>query len=102
MKLSGHSQASNNKPIIRLMIWSTGIGRTAGSRVLVRKSQRILGQKKAWTAAVTWSVFVMLVSCLLILTFGCCCNLQAADERTTSLAQWFLISLPMVIDSEGF
>jgi len=26
------------------------------------------------------------------------CNLQAADERTTSLAQWFLISLPMVVD----
>lgn len=38
------------------MIWRTGIGRTAPSRLVVRKSQKILGQKKPSRAAATWSV----------------------------------------------
>ena len=38
------------------MICSIGTGLTAASRVFVRKSQKILGQKKPSSAAATWSV----------------------------------------------
>lgn len=38
------------------MICKTGIGRTAPLRLVVRKSQKILGQKKPSRAAATWSV----------------------------------------------
>lgn len=38
------------------MICRTGTGRTAPSRLVVRKSQKILGQKKPSKAAATWSV----------------------------------------------
>lgn len=38
------------------MIWRMGKGLTAESRFLVRKSQKILGQKKASRAAAIWSV----------------------------------------------
>ena len=47
----GHSQASPMKPRIMLMICKTGMGFTAPSRFLVKKSQKILGQKKASSAA---------------------------------------------------
>lgn len=57
----GHSQAVMTSPIIRLMVCSTGIGFTAPSRFLVRKSQKILGQKKPWSAAAIWSGSEMLV-----------------------------------------
>lgn len=43
-------------PDIRLMVCRMGIGLTAPSRFLVRKSQNILGQKKPSIAAATWSV----------------------------------------------
>lgn len=54
-KLSGHSQASRMRPKTKLIVWSTGIGLTAGSSVLVAKSQNILGQKNPSKAAATWS-----------------------------------------------
>ena len=38
------------------MIWRIGMGRTAGSRFVVRKSQNIFGQKKAEIEATVWSV----------------------------------------------
>ena len=56
MKPSGHSHASRKRPDSRLMICRIGIGFTAGSRLLVRKSQKILGQKKPSIAAAIWSV----------------------------------------------
>jgi hypothetical protein len=37
------------------MIWRAGTGLTAPSRFFVRKSQKILGQKKASNAAAIWS-----------------------------------------------
>lgn len=52
-KVSGHSIANMKSPISKLMICNTGIGLTAGSRVRVRKSQNILGQKKLSIAAAT-------------------------------------------------
>lgn len=52
---NGHSQAVMTIPITRLMDCSTGIGFTAPSRFLVRKSQKILGQKKPSIAAAIWS-----------------------------------------------
>ena len=55
MNFRGHSQASIYRPKTRLMTWRTGMGLTAPSRVLVRKSQNILGQKKPSMAAATWS-----------------------------------------------
>ena len=81
------------KPRMMLMICSTGTGLTAPSRFLVRKSQKILGQKKASRAAAIWSVVllvhVQMVGCVV---FG---HLQAAAVRMTNLAQWFLINFPM-------
>lgn len=38
-----------------------GTGRTAGSRLVVRKSQKILGQKNPSRAAAIWSRIVSLV-----------------------------------------
>jgi len=55
MKESGHSYSSPKMPRRRLMIWRTGMGLTAPSRFFVRKSQKILGQKKASSAAAIWS-----------------------------------------------
>lgn len=55
-KDKGHSRASMPMPKKRLMICSMGMGFTAPSRFLVRKSQKILGQKKPSMAAATWSV----------------------------------------------
>ena len=57
MKPSGHSHAKKKMPNTRLMICRIGRGFTARSRFLVRKSQKILGQKKPSTAAATWSGF---------------------------------------------
>jgi hypothetical protein len=42
-------------PMTMLMICRTGTGLTAPSRFLVRKSQKILGQKKHCSAAAIWS-----------------------------------------------
>jgi hypothetical protein len=53
MNPNGHSQANMKRPKTRLMIWRIGRGFTAKSRFLVRKSQKILGQKKPSTAAAT-------------------------------------------------
>lgn len=39
------------------------MGRTAGSRFVVRKSQKILGQKNPCRAAAIWSGMWMLVGC---------------------------------------
>jgi hypothetical protein len=55
MKESGHSYSSPKMPRRRLMIWRAGTGLTAPSRFFVRKSQKILGQKKASSAAAIWS-----------------------------------------------
>lgn len=55
MKDSGHSHATTHIPITRLIICSVGKGFTAASRVLVAKSQKILGQKNASMAAAIWS-----------------------------------------------
>ena len=92
---SGHSHARPMMPRMRFMIWRMGKGLTAESRFLVRKSQKILGQKKASRAAAIWSVVllvhVQMVGCVV---FG---HLQAAAVRMTNLAQWFLINLPMVM-----
>ncbi len=54
-KPSGHSHARRMRANTRLMVWRIGIGLTAGSSVLVTKSQNILGQKYPDTAAATWS-----------------------------------------------
>jgi hypothetical protein len=48
---NGHSHARPTIPRIRLMICRIGKGLTAESRFLVKKSQKILGQKKASRAA---------------------------------------------------
>lgn len=56
-------------PMRTLMICNTGNGFTAGSRVLVRKSQNILGQKKPSTAAAIWSIL------------ACQCLLNAKDQE---------------------
>jgi len=72
----GHSQAKVNMPNMMLMICRTGKGLTAPSRFFVRKSQKILGQKKPSIEAATW---------------------YEAAVRTMSRAQWFLMSLPMVL-----
>lgn len=48
---SGHSQQSITIPKTRLMAWRMGRGFTAPSRFFVRKSQKILGQKKPSIAA---------------------------------------------------
>lgn len=59
-KLRGHSQASPNRPRMRLMICNAGTGFTAPSRLRVKKSQKIFGQKKPSMAAPTWSrMFVL-------------------------------------------
>jgi hypothetical protein len=55
-KERGHSRASIPMPKKRFMICKIGTGFTAPSRFLVRKSQKILGQKKPSTAAATWSI----------------------------------------------
>lgn len=52
----GHSQQRPRRPRRRLMIWRMGTGRTAGSRFVVRKSQKSFGQKKAKMEAAVWSV----------------------------------------------
>ncbi len=68
------------------------MGFMAGSRVLVRKSQRILGQKMAWREAASWSRGGGLVG-------GCGRGrgeVQMAAVRMMRRAQWFLMSLPMV------
>ena len=52
----GHSQHRPRRPRRRLMIWRMGMGRTAGSRFVVRKSQNSFGQKKPLIEAATWSV----------------------------------------------
>ena len=74
------------------MICRAGIGLTAPSRFLVRKSQKILGQKKASMAAHIWSgggsVDGTPYSMLGIYA-------QAAAVRMTKRAQWFLINFPM-------
>ena len=56
-KLRGHSMARTRSPNTRFSTWRTGMGLTAPSRFLVRKSQKILGQKKPSMAATIWSEF---------------------------------------------
>lgn len=56
MRPRGHSQASMTMPRTMFIICKTGKGFTAPSRFLVRKSQKILGQKKPSSAAAIWSV----------------------------------------------
>lgn len=53
---NGHSQHRASRPRSRFMIWRMGMGRTAGSRFVVRKSQNNFGQKKAQIEAAIWSV----------------------------------------------
>ena len=48
------------------MVWRMGTGRTAGSRFVVRKSQKSFGQKKAKMEAAVWSV----LSCQLVMVGG--------------------------------
>jgi len=55
MKGAGYSQSSARRLKRRLRHWRMGMGLMAGSRVLVRKSQRILGQKMACREAASWS-----------------------------------------------
>lgn len=55
MNESGHSHAITHIPITRLIICNVGKGFTAASRVLVAKSQKILGQKNPSIAAAIWS-----------------------------------------------
>ena len=50
----GHSQHRPSRPRRRLMIWRIGMGRTAWSRFVVRKSQNSFGQKKAEIEAAIW------------------------------------------------
>ena len=52
----GHSQARPRIPRRRFRICRMGTGRTAGSRLVVRKSQNTLGQKNPSRAAAIWSV----------------------------------------------
>lgn len=98
----GHSQQRPRRPRRRLMIWRMGTGRTAGSRFVVRKSQKSFGQKKAKMEAAVWSVW----SCQSVSRSvgqwmdGCRWgklgeNVQAAAVRIMRRAQWFLISLPI-------
>jgi hypothetical protein len=47
----GHSHANMTNPNTRLIICRTGMGLTPASRLLVRKSQKILGQKNDSKAA---------------------------------------------------
>lgn len=53
---SGYSQARASRPSSRLRIWRMGMGLTAPSRVLVRKSKKSLGKKRAEREAAIWSV----------------------------------------------
>lgn len=53
---SGYSQAKHSMPRSTLMICKMGTGRTAASRLVVRKSQKIFGQKKPSRPAATWPV----------------------------------------------
>lgn len=50
----GHSQHRPSRPRRRFMIWRIGMGRTAWSRFVVRKSQNSFGQKKAEIEAAIW------------------------------------------------
>jgi hypothetical protein len=44
------------------MIWRIGSGLTIGSKFVVRKSQKILGQKKPSSAAATWSELMLVMN----------------------------------------
>lgn len=59
MNDNGHSHAIIQIPMIKLMICNVGNGFTAGSSVLVAKSQKIFGQKKPSIAAAIWSDVVV-------------------------------------------
>lgn len=62
------------------------------------KSQKILGQKKHSMAATIWSFVVMLAHEILLNTQNQVdVDLQVAAVRMMSLAQWFLMSLPILI-----
>lgn len=52
---SGYSQARAQRPKTRFMTWRIGMGRTAPSRFVVRKSQKTFGQKKPSKDAAVWS-----------------------------------------------
>jgi len=91
----GYSSAHAVMPNTRFTACSTGIGFTAPSRLYVRKSQNILGQKKHSSAAAIWSVSLL----WLVQRFLRCYverNIQAPAVRMMSRAQWFLINLPMM------
>ena len=69
------------------------MGLTAGSRFLVRKSKKILGQKNASSAAPTWSggcQYLFYVAMAAV-------DVQNAAARTMRRPQWFLINLPMLL-----
>ncbi len=59
----GYSKARPRKPSRMLMVWRMGMGFTALSRFLVRKSKKIFGQKKDSREAAIWSVGGGLVGC---------------------------------------
>ena len=98
----GHSYAKPIMPHKILMICSTGIGLTAPSKFLVRKSQNTLGQKKPWRAAATWSAQESQSRS----QFARRNNLQAAAVSMIRRARWFLMSLPiaekMVVRELGY
>lgn len=54
--LIGYSHAIMPNPMTKLMICNIGIGMTMGLSDLVKKSKKILGQRKPSNAAHTWSV----------------------------------------------
>ena len=49
------------------MIWRIGNGFTAASKLWVKKSQKILGQKKPSNAAAIWSTMALVSPCKLVL-----------------------------------
>lgn len=55
----GHSQANMTNPNTKLSTCKIGMGLMPASRLFVRKSQKILGQKKDSKAATIWSVTML-------------------------------------------
>lgn len=79
-----------------LMTCRIGTGFTAASKFLVRKSKKNLGQKKPSIAPASWSGRLCQSLALLIRDLATL-DLQHADVRIMSRAQWFFISLPMLL-----
>lgn len=90
---SGYSQARAHRPKMRFMTWRIGMGRTAPSRFVVRKSQKTFGQKKPSKDAAIWSNKNLSAFSQETLDMEACS--QAAAVRMIRRAQWFLMSFPM-------